>query len=198
MSIERQNPSGLGMSRDERMDMSARDQDRGDERKRMVQPEDVQRFRKLLDEKDAGPRELLPGPAGDPSFFRGLALGQQGHESVAQQSATSSPRQLGELVDACVHRMLVSDELSGRREVRIDVGEAAFPGLSVRVLEQEGRLVACFVCSSESVRSMMGGMTRDLARHLAGRLNRDVTVQVRSDDDDDPRLLEAVMRPDDN
>lgn len=197
MSIESRSPLGAGARQEGRMDLSARDQGK-DDRKRAELPEEAKLFRKVLTDDESSPREPSSGPVGESSLFRGLSFGQGGEAPVEQSTAPRGPEKLDELVNACVHRILVSDESSGQREVRIDLSDAAFPGLSVRVFEQEGNLVACFVCGSEPVRAMMGGMTRDLARHLAGRLSRDVLVQVRSDDDEDPRLIETVMRSDED
>lgn len=92
-----------------------------------------------------------------------------------------------------LERLLVSDD--NREEVRLDLKDDALPGVSIRILEDEGRLVVCFTCSVDSVRRRLDAAINELAQQLADRLHRDVLLQVQTDDPQDLRLNEALSGP---
>lgn len=98
--------------------------------------------------------------------------------------------------DLCesLERLLVSDE-GNHEEVRLDIKDDALPGVSIRLFEAEGRLTVCFVCSADAVRRRLDATITELAGQLATRLQRDVLVQVQTDDPQDLRLNEALARP---
>jgi len=98
---------------------------------------------------------------------------------------------VGELAQAA-DRMLVGDGSSGRREVRIDLKDDVLPGVTVSVYEDEGRLVAAFVCASEASREKLNACAQTLAGELARSLARAVLVRVSTDDPEDPCLFEAA------
>lgn len=97
--------------------------------------------------------------------------------------------------DLCdsLERLLVSDE-DNRQEVRLDLKDDALPGVTVRLFEAEGGLTVCFICSVDSVRRRLDAAISELAQQLATRLQRDVLLQVQTDDPHDLRLNEAQAR----
>lgn len=142
---------------------------------------------------DPGPASGLANPAaGIPAIPvpPGLPIGHSGSAGGDQPAA-----RLQHDLCACVERLLVSDDDAHHASVRIDLKDDALPGLSVSVHETEGRLVVCFVCSVDATRRAMEASLDALAHQLAGRLGRDVLMQVQTDDPDDLRLYEILAAP---
>lgn len=130
----------------------------------------------------APPEAPAPGPAsGLPA--RGGATAQDGARRV-----------LGECLErelaASARSLMVSQEGSGR-EVCIELDEGVLPGVSMRVFESEGALTAVFVCVEDEPRERLNDLAQPMAQALAESLGRSTLIQVRTDDDDDPRLVEA-------
>ena len=109
-------------------------------------------------------------------------------ETVADPAPDGLAQALGEAAD----RMLVGDGSSGRREVRLDLKAEVLPGVALSVYEEEGRLVAAFVCASEASRETLNRCAQTLADELAQSLGRAVLVRVLTDDPDDPCLFEVA------
>lgn len=91
-----------------------------------------------------------------------------------------------------ISRVMVSSDGGGSRQVRLDLDDSALPGVTVTVQEQEGRWQVSFVCRQEPPRLQLSAQAPWMADTLAERLKRDTLVQVRTDDDEDPCLVEAL------
>lgn len=98
---------------------------------------------------------------------------------------------LEQALERMARRLLVSDGSSGRRGVQIQLDSAELPGVVVDIFEDEGRLLTRFTCSQESARERLCAGARWFADNLAERLQRDVRVQVQTDDPEDPCLLQV-------
>lgn len=59
------------------------------------------------------------------------------------------------------------------------------------VYEDEGRMIADFVCAHEGSRERLCAMAPELAAQLAASLDRPTRVRVATDDPEDPRLAES-------
>jgi hypothetical protein len=88
-------------------------------------------------------------------------------------------------------RLLVGDGSQGRRGVQITLDDAQLPGVVVDVFEEAGRLVARFTCSDEGARARLNAGANWFAQGLVQRLQRDVRVEVQTDDPEDPCLLQV-------
>ncbi len=88
-------------------------------------------------------------------------------------------------------RLLVGDGSSGRREVRIELKDDVLPGVTVSVHEDEGRLVAAFICANEASRERLCGCAQELADALAQSLARATLIRITTDDPDDLCPFEA-------
>ena len=123
----------------------------------------------------------------------------RGFRPVAAQPrarrAAPVPGELSQDLRQAAGRLMVGDGSSGRREVRIDLKDEILPGVTVSVYEDQGRLVADFVCASEPSREKLCACAPALAGELAGSLNRAVLVRVCTDDPEDPCPLEAAADP---
>ena len=73
----------------------------------------------------------------------------------------------------------------------MELKDDVLPGVSVSVYEDEGRVVADFVCANERSRERACAMAPELAAQLAQRLDRPTRVRVSTDDPEDPRLAET-------
>nr|MBF0685031.1 hypothetical protein [Pseudomonas sp.] len=104
-------------------------------------------------------------------------------------------KRLARDVGTAVERLLVSDGSSGRREVRIDLADESLPGVSVSVFEEQGRVVAAFVCANETSRERLVACAATLASELAQALSRDAMIRITTDDPDDLCLVEALAGP---
>lgn len=94
-------------------------------------------------------------------------------------------------LEQMARRLLVGDGSQGRRGVQITLDDAQLPGVVVDVLEQAGRLVARFTCSDEGARARLNASANWFAQGLVQRLQRDVRVEVQTDDPEDPCLLQV-------
>lgn len=103
-----------------------------------------------------------------------------------------APDGLAQALNEAADRMLVGDGGSGRREVRLDLKAEVLPGVTVSIYEEQGCLVAEFVCSRESSREILNRCAQALANELAQSLSRDTLVRVGTDDPEDRCLLEAA------
>lgn len=110
--------------------------------------------------------------------------------SAGPAAPDGAPQGLVQDLSEMAERLLVDDG-SGRREVRIDLKDEVLPGVTVSVYEDEGRLVAAFVCASEPSREKLCACAQALACELAQLLVRPTLVRVTTDDPDDPCLFEA-------
>jgi len=164
----------------------------GGERRQQASDADREAFRQALSQDgDASPA----ASEHEPDMPRPFALfgagasptgpsATDGHGDVAMRLA----RELG----GSVERLLVGDGSSGRREARLDLADELLPGVSVSVFEDEGRVVAAFVCANETSRERLTAGAATLASELAQVLSRSTLVRVTTDDPDDPCPLEAT------
>jgi hypothetical protein len=79
--------------------------------------------------------------------------------------------------------------------VRVELKDEVLPGVTVCVYEDQGLLVAAFVCASEPSREKLCACAAALAGELASSLNRAVLVRVGTDDPEDPCPFEAAADP---
>ena len=114
---------------------------------------------------------------------------------LAAAGGSPAPGELSEDLRQAAERLLVGDGSSGRREVRIDLKDEVLPGVTVSVFEEQGCLVAAFVCASEPSREKLCACASALAGELAGALQRPVLVRVCTDDPEDPCPFEASADP---
>lgn len=150
-----------------------------------------QRFEALLtgtvEPSASRPALASTGPlVGFPGLVQGAGIGQP-----AARVASTPSDQVQAFADH-VSRVMVSSDGGGSRQVRLDLDEAALPGVTVTVQEQEGRWQVSFVCRQEPARLQLSAQAPWMAATLAERLRRDTLVQVRTDDDEDPCLVEAL------
>lgn len=113
-------------------------------------------------------------------------------EPVKADAGDDMAARLARDLGSSVERLLVGDGSSGRREVRLDLADELLPGVSVSVFEEEGRVVAAFVCASEASRERLAACAATLASELAQALSRGTLVRVTTDDPDDPCLTQAT------
>lgn len=109
----------------------------------------------------------------------------------ASAAPDAPPAALEQALDRMARRLLVGDGSNGRRGVQIQLDSAELPGVVVDIFEEAGRLLTRFTCSQESARERLCAGARWFADKLAGRLQRDVRVQVQTDDPEDPCLLQV-------
>lgn len=170
--------------------MSPRSQS-GSEERRQASDADREAFRQALSQ-DAQADSQAPEPARlEPRPFSMLATGSLPGLPGAEQAAGEAGRRLARELSASVERLLVGDGSAGRREVRLDLADEVLPGVVVSVFEEEGRLVAAFVCASEMSRERLTACASGLASELAQALSRSVMVRISTDDPEDPCLLEV-------
>jgi len=98
---------------------------------------------------------------------------------------------LAEQVGQVVQSMRVSVDPNDRRAVELDLKPSVISDVTVRIEEEDGRWCVTFVCRREPPRERLCEVAPVFADTLAARLHRDVAVRVRTDDDEDPRLLEV-------
>ena len=110
----------------------------------------------------------------------------------ATEPSADAPPGLAQALSHAADRMLVGDGNSSRREVRLELKDEVLPGVTLSIYEEEGRLVAAFVCASETSRETLNRCAQTLADELAQSLARAVLVQVSTDDPEDPCLFEAA------
>jgi hypothetical protein len=112
----------------------------------------------------------------------------------AAAPSQSAPSGLAGVLSQSAEQLMVNDQ-DGRREVRVELKDDVFPGVSVAVFEAEGRVVASFTCAVESSRERLAASAPALAAELAQSLSRATLVQVQTDDPEDPCLVEAGADP---
>jgi hypothetical protein len=156
-------------------------------------PSDTDRkaFQEAMAAKDGAPAAAAR-PAGDTAPPAPFALFGAGRAAPAAETA-QAPSGLANVLAQSAEQLLVNDD--GRREVRVELKDDVFPGVSVAVFEDEGRLVAAFTCSVEASRERLAASAPTLAGDLANSLSRPTRVQVQTDDPEDPCLVEASADP---
>jgi len=156
--------------------------------------DDRQAFEQALSsEREQAPAETPP-PADVPRPFA-LFGAFAAPASAPAAGGASAPGELSQGLRQAAERLLVGDGSSGRREVRIELKDEVLPGVTVCVYEDQGLLVAAFVCASEPSREKLCACAAALAGELAGSLNRAVLVRVSTDDPEDPCPFEAAADP---
>lgn len=118
------------------------------------------------------------------ALFGGPAAPRTGQNHV--------PEGLAQDLAQAADRMLVGDGSTGRREVRLDLKDEILPGVTMSVYEEEGSLVAAFVCLREASRERLVACAQALADEWAQSMGRSVLVRISTDDPDDPCLTEAA------
>jgi len=103
-----------------------------------------------------------------------------------------------EIVFEIVQQLYVSDENSSKRQVSLVLTECTLPGVTLSVFEDEGRIVADFLCSVESSRECLCQGAENLAGELADRLHRATRICVSTDDPDDPCTFQKDGAPEGN
>ena len=151
--------------------------------------------RKAFQDALAADRDSAPPAAAKPAAAETLpsapfALFGAGRIATASASHAAAPSGLATALTQSAEQLMVNDD-GGRREVRVELKDDVFPGVSVAVFENEGCLVAAFTCADESSRERLSACAPALAKELAQSLSRATLVQVQTDDPDDPCLVEA-------
>lgn len=142
----------------------------------------------LAQQRHAPPApEATPGPHAAASPFD---LFQPAATSPALQPPSAAAT-LAPTLEQMASRLLVGDGSQGRRGVQITLADAQLPGVVVDVFEEAGRLVARFTCSDEDSRARLSAGANWFAQGLVQRLQRDVRVEVLTDDPEDPCLLQV-------
>ncbi|WP_313625245.1 hypothetical protein [Achromobacter sp.] len=151
---------------------------------RQASDADRQAFEQAMSQGDGDAPPAPPAAASPFSLFgagaAATAAGAPGQSEALAQALSETAEQL-----------LVADGSQGRRQVRVELKDDVLPGVSVSVYEDEGRVVADFVCANESSRERLCAMAPELAAQLAHSLGRPARVRVSTDDPEDPRLAEA-------
>lgn len=136
-----------------------------------------------------GQQDTPAPPAGAFGLFAGAAARVETSADAALRAA------LREHLLAAASQLRVGEGGSGRREVSVTLDEAVLPGVTVSVHEDEGRVVAAFVCRVESSRERLNLAAPGLAADLAAALARPTLVQVSTDDPEDLCLTESRAEP---
>ena len=140
----------------------------------------------LAQGQDADAQKPAPPAAATPFSLFGAAAA-----AAAAPPADTPSQALAEALLGSAEQLLVADGSQGRRQVRVELKDDVLPGVSVSVYEEEGRVVADFVCANETSRERLTAMARPLAEQLADSLGRDARVRVSADDPEDPCLAET-------
>lgn len=148
----------------------------------------------LAADRNAAPAPAAAKPAADAAPPAPFALFGAARTATTEPAGAPAPSGLANVLSQSAEQLLVNDD-GGRREVRVELKDDVFPGVSVAVFEDEGRLVAAFTCSVESSRERLAASAQTLAAELAGSLSRPARVQVQTDDPEDPCLVEASADP---
>ncbi|MGN6580379.1 MAG: hypothetical protein ACTHJ1_10420 [Bordetella sp.] len=153
--------------------------------------------RQAFEQAMASERAPTPSEAAPVDVPRPFALFGAFAPSLAScaSGGAPAPGELSQGLRQAAERLLVGDGSSGRREVRIELKDDVLPGVTVCVYEDQGLLVAAFVCASEPSREKLCACAPALAGELAGSLNRAVLVRVGTDDPEDPCPFEAAADP---
>lgn len=151
---------------------------------RQASDADRRAFEQALAQDGDDPRSaqsVAPTPF---SLFGALS----GQTSVPAEAPSQA---LAETLLGSAEQLLVADGSQGRRQVRVELKDEVLPGVSVSVYEEEGRVIADFVCASEPSRQRLAALVRTLAVQLAESLGRLTRVRVATDDPEDPCLTET-------
>lgn len=151
---------------------------------RQASDADRQAFEQAMSQGDADAPPEQPAAASPFSLFGAGA-------SAAASGALGQSEALAQALSETAGQLLVADGSQGRRQVRVELKDDVLPGVSVSVYEDEGRVVADFVCANESSRERLCAMAPELASQLAQSLGRPARVRVSTDDPEDPRLAET-------
>ena len=143
----------------------------------------------LAADRDSAPPAAAKPAAADTLPSAPFALFGAGRIAEPASQA-AAPSGLATALTQSAEQLMVNDD-GGRREVRVELKDDVFPGVSVAVFENEGCLVAAFTCADESSRERLSACAPALAKELAQSLSRATLVQVQTDDPDDPCLVEA-------
>jgi len=170
--------------------MSPRSQS-GSEQRRQASDAERETFRQALSQDAEADSQAADPARVEPRPFSLLAAGGLSGAPGAQHEGGEAGRRLAREVSVSVERLLIGDGSAGRREVRLDLADEVLPGVVVSVFEDEGRLVAAFICASEGSRERLSACAAGLASELAHALSRSVMVRISTDDPEDPCLLEV-------
>lgn len=107
------------------------------------------------------------------------------------QLPPSAAAALTPTLEQMASRLLVGDGSQGRRGVQITLSDPQLQGVVVDIFEEAGRLVARFTCSDEGARARLCAGANWFAQELMQRLQRDVRVEIQTDDPEDPCLLQV-------
>jgi hypothetical protein len=157
--------------------------------------DDRQAFEQALSSEQAqtpAPSEAAPVDVPRPFALFGAFAAPA---SAPAAGGAPAPGELTQGLRQAAERLLVGDGSSGRREVRVELKDEVLPGVTVCVYEDQGLLVAAFVCASEPSREKLCACAAALAGELASSLNRAVLVRVGTDDPEDPCPFEAAADP---
>lgn len=164
----------------------------GGESRQQASDADREAFQQALSQDGDGSPATSGNEPGMPRPFALFGAGTSPAEPGATDAGHEAAMRLARDLGSSVERLLVGDGSSGRREARLDLADELLPGVSVSVFEEEGRVVAAFVCASEASRERLATCAATLASELAQALSRSTLVRVTTDDPDDPCLLEAA------
>lgn len=144
----------------------------------------------LAQQRHAAPAPEAAAAAPTHTAASPFDLFQPASAGLAQQPPSAADA-LTPTLEQMASRLLVGDGSQGRRGVQIKLADAQLPGVVVDVFEEAGRLVARFTCSDEGSRERLGAGANWFAEGLVQRLQRDVRVEVQTDDPEDPCLLQV-------
>lgn len=192
MSIDRRIDLNIGLAR-EALQQQPGHADTG-QRRGPAPESDRQAFERALQAEPEAPAERAD-EAPRPFALFGAAAAPLAGASSQPDATAGEAAELGRTLAASAERLLVSEDGGNGREVRIDLKDELLPGVSVRIYEDQGRLVTAFVCASEDARERLNAWAPGFAAELAQSLRREVLVQVQTDDPEDLRLFETVRRP---
>ncbi|MET1115642.1 MAG: hypothetical protein ABWY08_11925 [Comamonas sp.] len=159
----------------------------GDARSQQQLADQGRDLRALLEQQRGAAADIpVSAPMASPfDLFRPIARAPQAEPAAAAPAPALEPT-----LEHMARRLLVGDGSQGRRGVQIQLDDPQLPGVTVDIFEEGGRLVIRFTCSQESARERLCAGARWFATSLAQRLQRDVRVQVQTDDPEDPCLLQ--------
>ena len=158
---------------------------------------DIQKFETLLNQSRQSAVEQ-PTPATQAVRDVFALLGQQqtvAPVNVPAESRNTTPTPLERQLQESLSRLMVDDDHRGNRQVRMELKDDLLPGVTVIVEQSQGRLQVTYVCGVEASRLKLCDQGRDQAQILATRLEREILVAVRTNDDQDPCLVEFLGAP---
>lgn len=134
-----------------------------------------------------GEAAATPGSGAVASPFELFQAAAGGHAQLPASAAAA----LTPALEQMASRLLVGDGSQGRRGVQITLSDAQLPGVVVDIFEEAGRLVARFTCGDEGARARLCAGANWFAHELTQRLQRDVRVEIQTDDPEDRCLLQV-------